>query len=81
MTCASFHHVWLNEGFATWSEAYWLEQSQGVAAYRESLEDNRFTGSGTIYVEDPTSFSTIFDLNLSYNKASWVVHMLRGYPG
>ncbi len=26
VTCADFHHVWLNEGFATYCEALWLEQ-------------------------------------------------------
>ena len=23
VTCADFHHIWLNEGFATYSEAYY----------------------------------------------------------
>jgi len=81
VTCADFHHIWLNEGFATWSEAYWHEQHDGMAAYRAELEGNKYFGDGTIYVEDPDDFSSIFDINLSYNKASWVVHMLRGVLG
>ncbi len=81
VTCKSFHHIWLNEGFATWSEAYWLEQSDGPQAYRDDLANNRYTGGGTIYVENPDNFGSIFDSNLSYNKASWVVHMLRGVVG
>jgi hypothetical protein len=40
-----------------------------------------YWGPGTIYVESPTNFSVIFDTNLSYNKASWVVHMLRHVMG
>jgi hypothetical protein len=42
-----------------------------------------FYGNGTIRVADPqnASFARIFDSNLSYNKASWVPHMLRGMFG
>jgi hypothetical protein len=81
VTCKDFHHIWLNEGFATWSEAYWREQSEGMAAYHDEMEAAAYRGPGTIYVENPSDFSTIFDGNLSYNKASWVVHMLRGALG
>jgi len=81
VTCATFHHIWLNEGFATWSEAYWREQSSGMAAYRDEMDDAEYLGPGTIFVEDPSDFGSIFDGNLSYNKASWVVHMIRGVLG
>ena len=81
ITCASFHHIWLNEGFATWSEAYWQEQAYGMQAYHDEMAASDYRGPGTIYVENPDDFSSIFDINLSYNKASWVVHMLRGALG
>ena len=81
ITCADFSHIWLNEGFATWSEAYWLEQSVGVEAYRAEMDDARYFGGGTIFVENPNNFYSIFDFNLSYQKASWVPHMLRRMVG
>ena len=81
ITCADFHHIWLNEGFATWSEAYWREQNEGMVAYHEEMAGALYWGPGTIYVEDPSSFGDIFDWNLSYQKASWVVHMLRHVLG
>jgi aminopeptidase N len=81
ITCKTFHDIWLNEGFATWAEAYWREQSEGPAAYRDEMQAARYTGSGTIYIEDPADFGGIFDYGLSYLKASWVVHMLRGVLG
>ena len=81
ITCADFHHVWLNEGFATWAEAYWKERTAGVATYRDYMDGAAYMGPGTIYVENTTDFNAIFDSNLSYNKASWVVHMLRGALG
>ncbi|MCB1182410.1 hypothetical protein KDM41_03180 [bacterium] len=80
VTCADFGHIWLNEGFATWSEAYWAEQQYGFATYQDYMAIAGYYGAGTIFVEDPLTES-IFDSNLSYNKGSWVVHMLRGVLG
>ncbi len=81
ITCADFHHIWLNEGFATWTEAYWREINEGPSAYREEMLDAAYYGGGTIYVENPDNFGDIFDANLSYHKASWIPHMLRGMLG
>jgi len=81
ITCADFRHIWLNEGFATWCEAYWKEQTESVSIYRSYMDYAAYYGAGTIFVEDPTDFGEIFDVSLSYNKASWVVHMLRGVMG
>lgn len=81
VTCKDFHHIWLNEGFATWSEAIWAEHNGGIEAYHQELSFNAYYGPGTIYVPDLNDWNRIFDSNLSYNKASWVVHMLRGVLG
>ncbi len=80
VTCEDFGHIWLNEGFATWSEAYWAEQYYDFATYQEYMSIASYYGPGTIFVEDPLN-ENIFDGNLSYNKGSWVVHMLRGVLG
>jgi len=80
VTCADFSHIWLNEGFATWSEAYWAEQTYGVATYQSYMAAASFYGPGTIIIEDPLT-QNIFDSNLTYNKGSWIVHMLRGVVG
>ena len=81
VTCADFGHIWLNEGFATWSEAYWREVNEGMAAYHQEMNDARYLGEGTIFVENPSDFYEIFDYYLSYLKASWVPHMLRHVVG
>ncbi len=81
ITCADFSHIWLNEGFATWLEAYWLEVSNGTVAYHQEMAAARYLGAGTIFVEDPTDFNAIFNFDLSYQKASWVPHMLRHVMG
>lgn len=81
VTCADFHHIWLNEGFAVWCEAFWKERTEGVATYRAYMDAAAYYGAGTIHVPDLTDWTRIFDWNLTYNKSSWVVHMLRGVLG
>ena len=81
ITCASFHHIWLNEGFARFSEALWEEAYNGVESYKNYWINHAYYGAGTVYVEEPNTASQIFNGNLTYNKAGWVVHMLRGVMG
>jgi hypothetical protein len=81
ITCASFHHIWLNEGFARYGEALWEEHTGGEEAYKTYMSNHTYYGPGTIYVENPENVSDIFHGGLSYNKAGWVVHMLRHVVG
>jgi len=81
ITPATWHHIWLNEGFATYSEALWSEYKYGIGQYRIDMRNTKYFGPGTIYVQDPTDFSSILNVDLSYNKANWVLHMLRHVVG
>ena len=81
VTCRDFHEIWLNEGFATYSEALWAETNGGLSAYRADLAQNKFFGAGSVWVPDDRDEARIFSSNLSYNKASWVLHMLRHVLG
>jgi hypothetical protein len=81
ITCNSFHHIWLNEGFATYSEALYSEVQYGVSQYHQDMSNEKYFGGGTIHVPDPNDFNRIFHYGLSYQKASWVVHMLRHVVG
>jgi hypothetical protein len=81
ITCETFHDVWLNEGFATFCEAIWAEAEYGHDAYMDEMLLAQYFGPGTIYVPDLSDWNRIFDSNLSYNKPSWVLHMLRGMMG
>jgi aminopeptidase N len=80
ITCHSYHHIWLNEGFARYAEALWWEERYGPSGYRSKMAELEYYGPGTIYVEDPETES-IFGSNLSYNKPAWVLHMLRHIVG
>jgi hypothetical protein len=80
ITCDNFHDIWLNEGFATYSEALYYEATGGKELYNSVMTGNAYYGSGTIYVEDPEN-DNIFDYRLSYKKAAYVLHMLRNIVG
>ncbi|MBC8375328.1 MAG: T9SS type A sorting domain-containing protein [FCB group bacterium] len=82
ITCHSYHHIWLNEGFARYAEALWWEHRYGNVGYKQKMEDSKRLDrqTGTIYVED-TESDNIFDWWLSYNKGAWVLHMLRHMVG
>lgn len=81
ITCKDWHHIWINEGFASYSEALLAYERGGHSYYISYMNSMAYYGSGTIYVHDTTDESAIFNSNLSYDKGAWVVHMLRGVLG
>ncbi|NOY05890.1 MAG: T9SS type A sorting domain-containing protein [Chlorobi bacterium] len=80
VTCASFKDIWLNEGWATYMESLYYEQVNGVNRMKADMAAKMYFGPGTITVEDPAN-QQIFSGNLSYRKASWVLHMMRHIVG
>jgi len=87
VTCATFNHIWLNEGFATYSDALWSEfrpGSTGTPALHAAMVGKRPSSNGTtvtVYRSDISSASVIFSTTAVYNKGSWVLHMLRHVMG
>ncbi len=81
ITCASWQDIWLNEGWASYSEALYYEQTGGMTNYHSYMAGLAYSGGGTIYVSDTTSVGRIFNGGLSYDKGAWVCHMLRGVLG
>jgi hypothetical protein len=81
VTCATWKDIWLNEGFASYSEALYQEWLYGFAGYRSYIGTMAYRGSGTIYVYDTSNVNTIFNGGLSYDKAAYVLHMLRHVVG
>jgi aminopeptidase N len=81
VTYRTWPHVWLSEGFATYTEQLFVNKFWGSAAaytYRKGQYNNVMSvAGGRVFVDDTTSPSTLFDQRLVYYKGAGVVHMLR----
>jgi len=86
VTCATWADIFLNEGFATWAEAYWNESQNGYIAYKNELEGNAsyyFAANPHWAISTPSwavttpDVNTLFNYAITYMKGSCVLHMLR----
>lgn len=84
ITCKDWHHIWLNEGFATYGECLINEAWYGKSGYDSYIANEMSSAKnavGSIWVQNITSVWEIFDGNRSYSKGAVVLHMLRGIVG
>ncbi|MGB2693833.1 MAG: M1 family metallopeptidase, partial [Dehalococcoidia bacterium] len=84
LTCRDWAHGWLNEGFATYFDALFVEHHRGVDAFRYDLRQNAeiyFRDDAQRYRRPIVSHTynepiDLFDRQF-YEKGSLVLHMLR----
>ncbi|MFP4082703.1 MAG: M1 family metallopeptidase [Candidatus Aminicenantes bacterium] len=84
VTLADWADIWLNEGFATYSDALWHQHIHGHEGIKERMENfkniyfTRHQGEEHPIYDPPSGhlFCTI-----EYEKAAWVLHMLRFVVG
>lgn len=80
ITCASWQHLWLNEGFASYCEAVYAEAMYGQEAYREKIGETMQTAKsavGSVFKTDTTNLPVLFDQRTVYRKGASILHMLR----
>ncbi len=85
ITCGSWQDIWLNEGFATYFAGLPLETWYDGKHWEEwksiTLSNGLRNNELSIFVEDTSTFERIFNPDLSYAKAAYVLHMLRKQIG
>lgn len=79
VTCASWHDIWLNEGFAVWVNALAYRYVAPIwypVAKRGSLGAALTEPHGSVWCDDTTSVDRIFSSHLTYNKGAMILHNL-----
>ncbi len=84
VTLRTWNDIWLNEGFASYSEILFFERHSNInpgALMKSNYDDGKMSGllGGTVTAED---LDNPFDDNGAvYKKGAWVLHMLRHLLG
>lgn len=87
-TCSTPQEMWMNEGWAVFSEHLFQESVYGEQAYRDAVKANHLDVLHNAAPRDGNNYFAISGVPesytygaTSYNKGASVVHTLRGYMG
>ncbi|WP_459062826.1 M1 family metallopeptidase [Flavitalea flava] len=88
VTETDWHHIWLSEGFATYMAHMYREEKHGKDSLKRALDKDRkkvfaFEAKRKTPIVDTTvtgNYMQLLNAN-SYEKGSWVLHMLRRQLG
>ncbi len=85
VTCASWHDIWMNEGFAVFCE-YVAEEHMHPEAWIDWKKARmdivlQNPANKSVYVQDTTDINRIFDGTFTYQKGGLILQMLREQIG
>ena len=83
VTELNWHHIWLSEGFATYLTSMYIEHNYGRGAFLKHINSER----QEVFDFEKVHLAPVIDTSLevsirllspnTYEKAAWVLHMLR----
>jgi hypothetical protein len=84
-TCATFNHIWLNEGWATYTEAFAAEKVPNalvgsLATTRSNIKTNARSTTGSPYLTVAATTNDVFGPSVTkeiYDRGAIVISMLR----
>jgi aminopeptidase N len=86
ITCSTWADIWLNEGFATWMEAFWYEKSGGYPGYISDIHNDALTYlagnpgwaiSVPDWANNTPPVGVLFDYYITYMKGACALHQVR----
>lgn len=80
VTCASWSDIWLNEGFASYTEHLMWEYyypGDELADMQSRHDDIMSQNGGSVWVLDSLDEGSVFSGRLVYNKGAAIIHTLR----
>lgn len=89
ITCRSWAHIWLNEGWATYGSTLWMEERDGADGYWDAVLGNAGVARGDVATAPEAMCSPVY-MNAGetfgrsanpYPKGASILHMLRRMLG